>query len=119
MVSKMLVNLLKSKIHDCNVTGAERDYVGSIGICPNLMRACGLVENERVLVANISNGQRLETYVIEGDVGDIVLNGAAAHHFKKGDRAIIMAFAMFSEEEAKNHKPQIIHVDGDNKVLEK
>ncbi|MBU0762954.1 MAG: aspartate 1-decarboxylase [Candidatus Altiarchaeota archaeon] len=112
----MYISLLKSKIHDCVVTDANLEYVGSITLDVELMEAAGILENEKVLVANITNGRRIETYVIKGGGGEVILNGAAAHLFKKGDRAIVMAFAMVDVKEAKTHKPKIIHVDKKNKI---
>jgi aspartate 1-decarboxylase len=92
----VLRNLLKSKLHRATVTDANVEYEGSISIATDLMRAADLWVGERVLVTSITNGQRLETYVIEGaeGSGEIVINGAAAHLIGKGNRVTIMAFAL-------------------------
>lgn len=106
----MIVSLLKAKLHNVVVTDAKLEYVGSITIDEHLMNAVGLLPNEKVLVVNNNNGSRIETYVIKGkkNSGIICLNGAAAHHFSKGDVAIIMAFALYSSVEANTHKPKVI-----------
>ncbi len=101
---------LKSKIHRAKVTEANLDYVGSISIDEKLMQKAGLEENEKVLVANISNGERIETYVIKGKKGEICLNGAAAKKFMENDLVIIMAF----EYSDKPVKPKIVLVDENN-----
>lgn len=110
----MYLNLLKSKIHDALVTEANINYMGSITLDCALMDAAGIIEHERVLVANITSGRRCETYAIRGGDGEICLNGAAARLFKKGDRVIVMAFGIYTAKEAKNHRPKIIHVDRKN-----
>ena len=109
-------NLLKSKIHDAAVTGVNLDYVGSITVDKRLIDAVGLREYEKVLVSNITNGSRFETYVIGGGDGVVEVNGAAAKLTEKGDRVIIMSFGLCSEEEAVGHKPKIVVVDGGNRV---
>ncbi len=112
----MLVSKLKSKIHRATVTEADLDYVGSITIDLALMNAVGIEEYEKVLVSNITNGNRLETYVLSGEEGKgtICLNGAAARLCKKGDLVIIMAFALYSEGE--ECRPKIVVVDENNKA---
>ncbi len=112
----MEITLLKSKIHRATVTDARKDYIGSITIGAELMRASGIVEYEKVLVANVDNGERLETYVIKGKKGEICLNGAAAHAVKKGEKVIIMAFASMSEKEAAEHRPTVVFVDEENEI---
>jgi aspartate 1-decarboxylase len=112
----MLRSLLKSKIHGAVVTGCRVDYVGSITIDRKLMDASGLLQYEKVLVSDITNAARFETYVIEGGNGVIEVNGAAAKLVKEGDKLIIMAFGLFEENDAKVHKPRIISVDGNNRV---
>jgi aspartate 1-decarboxylase len=94
------------------------DYVGSITIDKHLMELSGLHENEQVQVLDITNGNRLTTYVIEGERGSgiIGINGAAAHLVNKGDLVIICSYVQLNEEEFKNHKPQIILVDEDNQL---
>lgn len=115
----MLLSILKSKIHRATVTEARVDYIGSITIDSNLMEEAGILPYEKVLVASIDSGSRLETYVIEGkrDSGIICLNGAAAKIIQKGEKIIIMAFGLLDESEAKNFIPKIIHVDENNKII--
>lgn len=114
----MLLTILKSKIHRAVVTEADVDYVGSITIDEDLMRAAGLREYEQVCVADIDNGARFETYVIKGPAasGTICLNGAAARLVKTGDKVIIMAYAQMTEQEADAFKPRIVFVDEENKI---
>ena len=114
----MTLTMLKSKIHRATVTEAELDYVGSITIDKNLLEASGILEYEKVLVVDITNGSRLETYTIAGERGSgiICLNGAAAKLINKGDTVIIMAFADMDEKEAKEYKPTVVFVDGENKI---
>ena len=113
----MNVTVLRCKIHNCIVTNAQIDYVGSITIDENLMDASGLVKNERVLVVNNATGARLETYVIVGKRGSgiICLNGAAAHHFKMGDGAIIMSFTQLPIQKVEEHEPIVIFPYNGNK----
>lgn len=114
----MTLTMLKSKIHRATVTEAELDYVGSITIDKNLLESSGILEYEKVLVVDITNGSRLETYTIAGERGSgiICLNGAAAKLINKGDTVIIMAFADMDEKEAKEYKPTVVFVDGENKI---
>lgn len=116
----MMLCMLKSKIHRATVTEANLNYVGSITIDEELMDAVGLLENERVQIVNVNNGERFDTYVIKGErgKGDICLNGAAARLVHIGDKVIIMAYAYVDEEEAKNLKPKVILVDDKNKILD-
>ena len=106
----MTIEVLKSKIHRVTVTGAELDYVGSITIDPVLMDAADLIAGEKVNVINVNNGERLETYIIEGvkNSGEITLNGPAARKAQKGDIIIIISYAQMTVEEAKNFDPKII-----------
>ena len=107
--------ICKSKIHHAVVTGADVDYIGSIGIDAGLMRLTDIVEGEQVSVWNLNNGRRIVTYAItlpEGS-GQIVINGAAAHHFRAGDKVIIVAFCMADEPVT----PRMIMVDSQNKFL--
>lgn len=110
--------LLKSKIHRATVTESNRDYEGSITIDETLLEAANIVPWEKVLVANIDTGQRVETYAIPGpkDSGAICMNGGAAHYAKKGETVIIMTFAIFAEEEVQDHKPLVIRVNAKNKI---
>ena len=114
----MQIEVLKSKIHRCTITESDLHYVGSIAIDENLMDAANLIENEKVHVYNISNGERLETYVIKGvrGSGTISLNGAAARKAAIGDLIIIVSYASMSKEEATSFKPSIIFPDANNKL---
>ena len=111
----MTVTLLRAKLHRIRVTEACRDYVGSLTVDVDLMEAAGLFANEKILCADVENGNRFETYVIPGPRGSGVccLNGAAAHKGKVGDRLIVMCFAMMSEEEAKGWTPKVKHFGND------
>ena len=113
----MLITLCKSKIHRATLTDANLDYVGSITIDANLMRLADLVPYEKVQVANINNGERFETYVIEGEPGSgvIALNGAAARKGQTGDLVIIIAYGHFDKAEAAGFKPKVVHVDANNR----
>ena len=116
----MLIEVLKSKIHQVSITGANLHYIGSITIDEDLMDAANLIENEKVQVLNLNNGERLETYVIKGKrgKGDIFLNGAAARKVIVGDIIIIMSFAQMEFNEAKSFKPSIIFPDTKtNKII--
>ena len=114
----MNITLLKSKIHRAVVTQAELDYVGSVTIDSLLMREAGIVEYEKVQIADVDNGNRLETYVIAGEEGSgiICLNGAAAKLVSVGDKVIIMAYADMTQEEAQTHEPTVVFVDDDNNI---
>jgi aspartate 1-decarboxylase len=115
----MIRQLLKSKIHRATVTEARIDYVGSITIDRELMELADIVEYEKVLVADIDNGARLETYAIEGAPGSgaMCMNGAAAHLVQKGHKIIVMTFADYDESEAQMHHPRAIFVDEENKPV--
>lgn len=114
----MFLEILKSKIHRATVTEADLNYIGSITIDENLMDAVGIIENEKVHVVNINNGERLETYVIKGQRGSgmICMNGPAARKTQKGDIVIIMAYAMLTQDEAKTYLPKIIFPDENNQI---
>ncbi len=114
----MQIEVLKSKIHRCTITEADLHYVGSIAIDEDLMDAAKLIENERVHIYNITNGERLETYVIKGERGSgiISLNGAAARKAAVGDMIIIVSYASMNFEEATAFKPAIIFPDVNNKL---
>jgi len=115
----MLITICKSKIHRATITFADLDYVGSITIDSDLMKAADLLPFEKVQVANIANGERFETYVIEGEPGSgmIGLNGAAARKGNVGDLVIIIAYGHMDKKEAADFKPAIVHVDSDNKAV--
>ncbi len=110
--------MLKGKIHRATVTQAELDYVGSITIDEDLMDAAGILEYEKVQIVDVNNGSRFETYVIAGERGSgiICLNGAAARCVSKGDLVIIMAYVSMTPEEAAEHHPNVVLVDGQNKI---
>ena len=107
----MQVHLLKSKLHRIKITDARLDYEGSLTLDPDDMEAVGILPYERILCADVENGNRFETYAIEGQRGSHVccLNGAAAHKGKVGDRLIVMSFGVFSAEEAVGWTPQVKH----------
>ena len=117
----MNITLLKAKIHRATVTQADLDYVGSITIDSELLVESGIMEYEKVAIADIDNGSRFETYVIAGEAGSgiICLNGAAAKCVNVGDKVIIMAYAQMTPDEAKNHKPTVLFVDDNNKIARK
>ena len=109
----MFIEIVKSKIHQVSITEANLHYVGSVTIDEDLIEAANLIENEKVQVVNINNGERLETYVIKGErgSGQICLNGPAARRCAVGDVVIIMSYATMDFEEAKHFKPSIIFPD--------
>ena len=116
----MFIEVVKSKIHKVTVTEANLQYVGSITIDQDLMDAASIIENEKVQVVNINNGERLETYVIKGErgSGDVCLNGAAARKAAVGDIIIIITYAMMDLDEAKLFKPTLLFPDtSSNKIL--
>ena len=110
--------MCKSKIHRATVTDSDLDYEGSITIDPDLMAAADIREFEQVLVVNVNNAARFETYAIPGrsGSGDIVVNGAAARLVQKGDLAIIMSFASYDEAELTKFEPRIVFVDAKNRA---
>jgi aspartate 1-decarboxylase len=114
----MQIEVVKSKIHRAIVTQADLNYIGSITIDEDLMDAANIIENERVHIYNINNGERFETYVIKGERGSgtLCLNGAAARLVQKGDLVIIVSYATMDFEEAKNWKPTVIFPQN-NKVV--
>jgi len=115
----MFIEVCKSKIHRVTVTGADLQYVGSITIDEELMNAANLIENEKVQIVNINNGERFETYVIRGrrKSGDIILNGPAARKVVVGDVIIIVSYATVDFEEAKTFEPWIIFPDTETNRL--
>ena len=115
----MHLSLLKSKIHRAAVTGASLHYEGSLTISSDLAESVGLLPYERILVGNMGNGERFETYVIYGEAGtgQIQLNGATAHLGKIGDRVTIMNFGAFTPEEAGAHKPRVIVLNERNEIV--
>jgi aspartate 1-decarboxylase len=111
--------MLKSKIHRATVTQADLHYVGSIAIDAALMEAADLLEGEQVVIADITNGARLETYVIPAPAGSgmIGINGAAAHLVQQSDLVIIMSYAVLADAEARAIKPRVVHVDDENRIV--
>jgi aspartate 1-decarboxylase len=109
----MLIEVVKSKIHKVTITGANLHYIGSITIDEDLMDAANLIENEKVHVLDINNGERLETYVIKGTrgSGDVCLNGPAARKVIIGDIIIIMSYGLLDFQEAKSFKPIVVFPD--------
>jgi aspartate 1-decarboxylase len=112
--------MLKSKIHRARVTRADLHYVGSITLDEDLMDAADLLAGELVTVADIDNGNRLDTYVIPGERGSgaVAINGAAARLVREGDLVIVMGYAQFSDEEARALTPAVVFVDTDNRIVE-
>ncbi|MGI9544116.1 MAG: aspartate 1-decarboxylase [Cyclobacteriaceae bacterium] len=116
----MLVEVLKSKIHRVKITQAELHYVGSITIDEDLLDAADLIENQKVQIVNVNNGERIETYVIPGERGSgvVCLNGPAARRAQVGDVVIIIAYGIMELEQAKNYKPVIIFPDHNNHLVQ-
>ncbi|WP_059011506.1 aspartate 1-decarboxylase [Streptomyces specialis] len=115
----MLRTMFKSKIHRATVTEADLHYVGSVTVDADLMEAADLLPGELVHIVDITNGSRLETYVIEGERGSgvIGINGAAAHLVKPGDLVILISYAQVEDAEARRMKPAVVHVDAANRVV--
>ena len=112
----MNLTMLHSKIHRATVTDANLNYEGSVSICPELIKAAGLLVNQQIDVLNCNSGSRLTTYVITGKPGEICLNGAAARHNQPGDLVILAAYCSMDAEEAKTHEPNLVFVDSQNKI---
>ena len=114
----MTVTMLKGKIHRATVVQSELDYVGSITIDPELMEAAGILEYEKVQIADVDSGARFETYTIAGEPGSgmICLNGAAARCASRGDKVIIMAYAEMTPEEADRHEPKVVFLGEGNAI---
>jgi aspartate 1-decarboxylase len=115
----MFRTMLKSKIHRATVTQADLHYVGSVTVDEDLMDAADLLAGEQVAVVDVTNGARLETYVIPGERGSgvIGINGAAAHLVHPGDLVIIMSYAVLSDAEARTLQPRVVHVDEQNRIV--
>ena len=115
----MNIEVIKSKIHKVSVTEANLQYVGSITIDEDLMEAANIIENEKVQIVNVNNGERIETYVIKGEreTGMICLNGPAARRVAVGDIIIIISYASMDFEEAKSFKPSLIFPDSETNRL--
>jgi len=114
----MKFEMLYSKIHRATVTHANLNYVGSITIDEDLMKASNLMLGQKVEIVNINNGERFTTYVIKGEAGskEMCLNGAAARKVQIGDRIIVIAYASYAQEELKNYRPTIVLVDKKNNI---
>lgn len=117
----MILTMLKAKIHRATVTEANLQYVGSITIDKHLLDESGMLPFEKVQVVNINNGERFETYIIEGEPnsGVMCLNGAAARLVVPGDKIIVMAYAEMPAEEAGTHRPVILVMNDDNQISER
>ena len=116
----MMRTMLKSKIHRATVTQADLHYVGSVTVDEDLLDAADLLPGEQVAIVDVTNGARLETYVIPGERGSgvIGINGAAAHLVHPGDLVILISYGLMDETEAKSHLPIVVHVDGANRIVE-
>lgn len=115
----MMRTMLKSKIHRATVTQADLHYVGSVTVDEDLMDAADLLAGEQVAIVDVTNGARLETYVIAGERGSgvIGINGAAAHLVHPGDLVILIAYGQMDTAEAKGYLPRVVHVDAANQVI--
>ncbi len=115
----MLRTMFKSKIHRATVTQADLHYVGSITIDADLLDAADLLPGELVHIVDVTNGARLETYIIEGERGSgvIGINGAAAHLVHPGDLVIVISYAQVDDAEARTLRPTVVHVDHDNRIV--
>jgi len=116
---RMLIHVVKSKIHRVKVTGADLNYIGSITIDEDLLDAANITEGEKVQIVNNNNGERLETYAIPGPrgSGEITLNGAAARKVAPGDILILITYAIMEKDEAKSFKPALVFPNDDNLLL--
>lgn len=114
----MMIQVLKSKIHNVKITFTELNYIGSITVDEALLEAANMIENEKVLIVNNTNGERIETYIIKGERGSgiVGLNGAAARRGMIGDEIIIISFALMEFEEAKKHQPWLVFPNKYNKL---
>lgn len=115
----MRITLLKAKLHHLRVTQAEKEYEGSLTVDQDLMDAVGICHHEKLLVADLENGNRFETYAIPGARGSgiVCLNGATAHLGKVGDRLIVMVFCELTRSEALRHKPKVVRLNKANRIV--
>lgn len=115
----MLRTMLKSKIHRATVTQADLNYVGSLTVDEDLMEAADLLAGEQVSIVDVTNGARLETYVIAGErgTGVVGINGAAAHLVSPGDIVIVISYAAMDEAQARSNRPKVVFVDGQNRAV--
>ena len=111
--------MLKSKIHRVTVTEADLSYIGSLTLDEDLMDAAGFREYEKIQVLDVTNGNRIETYIIRGTRGSgkVCINGAAAHLIHKDDLVIIVAYCQLDDKEARHHSPNIVHLNAENQVI--
>ena len=116
----MLINVVKSKIHRVKVTQADLNYIGSITIDEELMKASNIIEGERVQIVNVNNGERIETYAIKGEAksGTICLNGPAARRVACGDIVIIIGYGMMDFEGAKSFKPSLVFPNEETNLID-
>ncbi len=116
----MNITMLYSKLHRATVTDANLNYVGSITIDTNLIKAAKMRVGQKIDIVNVNNGERFSTYIIPGEAGkkEMCLNGAAARKVHKGDKIIIIAYATMTEEEADTYKPKIVILDDDNTIAQ-
>jgi aspartate 1-decarboxylase len=114
----MTIDMLYSKIHRATVTDANLNYVGSITIDEDLMKASKMMVGQKVDIVNINNGERFSTYVIKGKAGskDMCLNGAAARKVEVGDKIIVIAYASYSNDELEDYEPTVVIVDEENNI---
>jgi len=118
MEVSLMRTMLRSKIHRARITDANIDYEGSIAIDRKLLEEADILPYERVEVLNVNNGARFATYAIEGEKGEICLNGAAARLGLKGDIVIILTYSYVEEDEVRNFMPKLVHVDSKNAIVE-
>ena len=117
--NSLVIEMLKGKIHRATVTEANLNYIGSLTLDEDLMDAAGFREYEKIQVLDVTNGNRIETYIIRGTRGSgkVCINGAAAHLIRKDDQVIILAYCQLDEVEAQNHAPKIVHVNTENQII--
>jgi aspartate 1-decarboxylase len=115
----MLRTMFSAKIHRATVTHADLNYVGSVTVDADLLKAADLLVGERVSIVDVTNGARLETYIIEGEPGSgvIGINGAAAHLISIGDTVILIAYQTMTDTEAREFRPRVVHVDAANRPI--
>lgn len=115
----MQLQMFKSKLHRATITQADINYVGSVTIDTDLLENSGILPGEKVQIVNINNGERFETYTIEGEAGSgiICINGAAARLVQVGDKVIIIAYGLMDEKEAKTFEPKVLVMDEKNKII--
>lgn len=115
----MLRQILKAKIHRATVTDSRVDYEGSVTVDEELLRAADILPWEKVLIANLNNGSRIESYAIPGEAGSgvVCMNGGAAKYAQKGDLIILMTFGVMDETELERHEPKVVYVDRQNRIL--